>query len=439
MFLHLPLFVLSPLEQFDILNLEIVSYIPFIVILLFLSYFFNRIRVILNGNFMFIAFNDSTWSYNNTTITPDVFLFRKHMFKCLENENFSHLQTNCSQDPQIWEVAYHIWSTQNLDQLTLWLALNNISSTPTPYVGFWAILFGGISILAVLSIGTFCILPELFILAKLEYLTVPMVSLAEHNQIVGRSEELWFAIDFEEVMVPQRLAQEKITSNFITVDDLSSTTTTSMVTLEDHNYQVGRCENRWFSIDIEEYHQLVYDQIMIQRHVESMERQRVMKEGQLICEQNVAQLIQIMHQQDADIQQVLLARLPTVHAEIRHDPNYFISMYHDNFGRFRNFNISQISYIKKTAHTYDSMRLNLQRISLGQYNRVSHSFMQQLVASEAQRYNYRVPTVHSAFSESFYNDCYNRYIADVQNLEKRSFLATPVPDPFIHRHIGGGH
>ena len=73
----------------------------------------------------------------------------------------------------------------------------------------------------------------------------------------------------------------------------------------------------------------------------------------------------------------------------------------------------------------------MQRISLGQYNRVSHSFMQQLVASEFQRYNYPFHLVNLAFFESFHQNCYHRYIVDVQNLEKRSFLATPVRDPFI--------
>jgi hypothetical protein len=62
MFLHLPLFILSPLEQFDILNLKIISYIPFfifmILIFLFLSYFFKRIRVFLNLNFVCISFNN---------------------------------------------------------------------------------------------------------------------------------------------------------------------------------------------------------------------------------------------------------------------------------------------------------------------------------------------------------------------------------------------
>ena len=114
-----------------------------------MSYFFNRVRAILNVNFLFIAFNDleNCWSYDYTTRTPDVFLFRKHMFKCLENENFFHLQTNCLQDSEIWEVSYYFWSIQDLDQLTLWLNLNNISSIK--YVGFWDIIFGGFNYFSV--------------------------------------------------------------------------------------------------------------------------------------------------------------------------------------------------------------------------------------------------------------------------------------------------
>ena len=379
MFLHLPLFVLSPSEQFDILNLEIISYILFIILtILFLSYFckrFKRVRSILNLNFLFIAFNDTEncWSYDDTTITPDVFLFRKHMFKCIDNENFTHLQTNCSQDPQIWEVAYHIWSTQNLDQLTLWLELNNLASIK--YVGFWDILFGGLTILALVSIGTYYVIPEVFAL-------------------------------------------------FI---DMDPNINEAMVTLADHNSQVGRSENGWFSIDIEEHNQVVYDQMMIER--------------KHVCEQYVAHQIQLMHQQDADIQRVLLARLPTVHADMLHDHHYFFNIYHNNYAQFRNFHPNSFTYINDSVDTYDSMRLNLQRISLGQYNRVSHSFMQQLVASEAQRYHYPFPPVHLASSDYFYNNCYNRYIVDLQNLEKRGFLATPVRDPIIDNILamfGGG-
>ena len=385
MFLHLPLFVLSYLEQFDILNLEIISYILFIILtILFLSYFckrFKRVRAILNVNFLFIAFNDmdNTWSYDETTITPCFFLFRKHMFICLENNKFSHLQANCSQDREIWEVAYHFWSIQDLDRFMLWLDLNNISSTP--YVSFWTILFGGFTILTLLSIGTFYVIPDVFAL-------------------------------------------------FI---DLDPNINEAMVILEDHNYQVGRSENRWFSIDIEEYNQRVYNQIMLERHEQSMERQRV-------CEQNVARQIQLVHDADLAHEQYVASRLPTVHEDMLYDNYYFRRMYQAHYTEFRNLNVNGLIINQNIGiyHSYDSLRMNYQRLSLGQYYRVNHSFMLRLVASEVEftQSAFAPPPVNLHFRQDFHS-IYMRYRMEIPKEYLRPDLKAHRPDPFDD--FGGWH
>jgi hypothetical protein len=431
MFLHLHLFILPPLEQFDILNLKIISYILFftstnaevfmILTLLFLSSFFNRRRrrAILNVNFLFFAFN---YEDTHTAVTPDIFIFRKHMFKFLENPNFAHIQTNYSQNPQIAEVAHHFWVIQDLDKLQLWLevnniAINNIASTTTPYGGFWSLLLAVIFILSVLSVGTICILPELATLVSLECLTVAMVSLAEHNLV--RSEELWFAMDIEDVMAPQEI---------ITADNLSFTS------LVDHNVQVGRSEELWFAMDIDEYYQRIFDQISIERHVQSMERQRLMIEGQRICAENVARHIKMVHDADLAHAQYVASRLPTIHDEMIHDRFYFRRIYWDHFLEFGNLNVHGLlnnQNIGIDHSSYDSLRLNFQRLSLGQYNRVDHSFMLRLTASEVEvnQSVFAPPPANLAFREDFHEH-YIRYRTEIHNEYTRRDLRAPRPDLF---------
>jgi hypothetical protein len=387
-----------------------------ILTLLFLSSFFNRRRrrAILNVNFLFFAFN---YEDTHTAVTPDIFIFRKHMFKFLENPNFAHIQTNYSQNPQIAEVAHHFWVIQDLDKLQLWLevnniAINNIASTTTPYGGFWSLLLAVIFILSVLSVGTICILPELATLVSLECLTVAMVSLAEHNLV--RSEELWFAMDIEDVMAPQEI---------ITADNLSFTS------LVDHNVQVGRSEELWFAMDIDEYYQRIFDQISIERHVQSMERQRLMIEGQRICAENVARHIKMVHDADLAHAQYVASRLPTVHEDMLYDFHYFRDIYNNHYLEFRNLNIHGL--LNNQNNSYASLRLNYQRISLGQYNRVDHSFMRQLVASEVEftRSVFAPPSPNLFFRQDFHEQ-YMRYRGEISNEYLRRDLKAPRRDPF---------
>ena len=330
----------------------------------------------LNFNFLYINFSSEKcyWYVDDSTDEPGQFLCNSALHRCLDDAKFTNFRNNYLHDAEVREVFQFFWSTNDLEKLSLWVDLNNVTNCHGIYTGDIFFMCIGLGILC----GT--------LLFSSVYLLFPVL-------------------------------QEIVNGNLVTTEDISSTT--NMVTILDHNIQVVRSENQWFSMDIE--------QVMVPR------------------EQSLVNVV----------------LLENIHTSLITNPEYFHQMYTDNRTIFRG-NMFEYSN-QSSVMDYHSFRINIQRLSLGQYHRVSHDFMRQITASEihtnADHYEYqnlvasfsagneeakeefesipgRFRPMNLYFRSDFFK-IYFFYIENVANVNNHAMLSIPIEDPLDNRYYAG--
>ena len=412
-------------EQFDLLKIILLNFI-----IKKNNYKSNNLL-----NFIVITFSNeqSCWLFTDETHTPTVFSFRAAYFKCIESPDYLHFKQNCLHDPEVREVLYYFWSINDLDKLLLWVDLNNLNSVT--YFCFLDPLFLLSIIISSFSFVitfSFKVMQAIVVDGQSNIINTgatDMVLLTTHNNNILRSEELWFSSEIvygmpsvveqkESTNAIDLTVLQKPSNNELGVDGQSNiinTGATDMVLLTTHNNNILRSEELWFRSEI------VYGMPSVVEQKEPT---------------NAIALTVLQKPSNNELGHFIIT-----------DKNFFINIYLNQSAKFGN---DIHSY---TDCSLENIRLNIQRISLNEYSKVTHSFMRLLLDSERQ---YRIDNgywlqsedfkyaeeskeqlesltipfnlIDQRFNQQFY-DSYKYYITLLREPSTRHLVITRVVDP----------